>query len=399
MARRFASHSFRRALRTARSGVAAGFDMNTPNEIAVAHLCAPAEAGGLETIVRQLARGQQRAGMRVVVLSVVDPSAGPEHPFVRALVGDGVDARGLPIPSRGYLLERRRTRAELERFRPAVVHLHGYRVELVDAPVARALGAAVVSTVHGFTGGDWKNRLYEIAQRRALRRLHAVVAVSEPMRRLLAESGIPAERLHLVPNVLLGFHPLTRDEARATLGIQPGRRVIGWVGRLSHEKGADVFIQAFAKLPDPGVEALIVGDGPERAPLEALARRLGIADRLIFAGQIPEAGRLVPAFDLVVLSSRTEGTPMVLLEALQAGMGVVATEVGGIPAAANGRASLVRPEDPAGLSVAIAAALRGSPRQSTSPASALDDGGSWIGRYRAVYHAAQTVRNREIGFS
>ncbi|MEO8448703.1 MAG: glycosyltransferase [Gemmatimonadota bacterium] len=365
-------------------------------EFAVVHVCAPAAAGGLETVVRQLARGQQAAGMRVLVLAIVDPSP-VDHPFVSTLIQDGIAARAVRVPSRRYLSERRQIRDELTRFQPAVVHTHGYRVDLVDAPVARRIGAATVSTVHGFTGGDWKNRLYETAQRRALRRMDAVVAVSEPMWAGLKTSGVSADRLHLVPNELLGFEPHPRPEARRRLGIPLDQPAIGWIGRLSREKGPDVLVEAVALQADGAVRVIVIGDGPERGSLEVVARDRGVADRIVFMGQIPAAGRLVKAFDLVVLSSRTEGTPMVLLEALQAGVPVVATGVGGIPGAAGGRATLVPADDPGALSVAMAAMLeRPSPAAHSAPRSP-DNGPGWISRYEAVYRAAEIVRDGRTG--
>jgi glycosyltransferase involved in cell wall biosynthesis len=114
-------------------------------------------------------------------------------------------------------------------------------------------------------------------------------------------------------------------------------------------------------------------------------------------GQVPEAGRLVTAFDLVALSSRTEGTPMVLLEALQASVPVVATRVGGIPDAARGRATLVPTEDPAAFCAAMAAVLARSHPADVRSLNARDDGTAWISRYEAVYRAAEIVRDGTTG--
>src|SRR5713101_3623616 len=86
------------------------------------------------------------------------------------------------------------------RLRPAVVHTHGYRPDVVDAGAARRLGIPTVTTVHGFTGGGWKNRFYERVQRRSHRRFDAVVAVSRPLVEQLLRDGVPPRRLHLVQN-------------------------------------------------------------------------------------------------------------------------------------------------------------------------------------------------------
>jgi glycosyltransferase involved in cell wall biosynthesis len=103
---------------------------------------------------------------------------------------------------------------------------------------------------------------------------------------------------------------------------------------------------------------VIVGEGPERPGLEALARELGLTDQVRFYGAHPEAGRLFRAFDAFVLSSRSEGTPITLLEAMSAGVPVVATAVGGIPDVLTEKeARLVPPEDPPALGAAIRTAI------------------------------------------
>jgi glycosyltransferase involved in cell wall biosynthesis len=130
--------------------------------------------------------------------------------------------------------------------------------------------------------------------------------------------------------------------------------VVGWVGRLSPEKGPDVFLDALALLKDTNVRACIVGDGPERARLESQAVLLGVSDRIKWTGSIPDAGRIFSAFDTFVLSSRTEGTPVVLIEAVNAGVAVIATRVGGIPDLLSEKeAFLVNPLAPAEIASAV----------------------------------------------
>jgi glycosyltransferase involved in cell wall biosynthesis len=107
--------------------------------------------------------------------------------------------------------------------------------------------------------------------------------------------------------------------------------VIGWVGRLSAEKGADIALEAFARVDHPDVRLLILGSGRDLPNLHARAAALGVSDRVLWRGAIPNAGTLFRAFDAFLLSSRTEGTPMALLEAMAANVPIVATRVGGIP--------------------------------------------------------------------
>jgi glycosyltransferase involved in cell wall biosynthesis len=312
-------------------------------------------------VVQALAVGHHRRGLDLHVAVVLDPPA-LRHPFLAPFVGTGVSVHALPLPPRAYRQERAAIRQLITRHRPDVVHTHGYRPDVVDAGIARRMGVASVTTVHGFTGGGWRNRIYESLQRRAYRRFDAVVAVSRPLREQLVEGGIPAERVHLVPNAWGGeAPPLPRAEARAVLGLDADRWVIGWVGRLSREKGPDVLIDALPPLTDPAVTASFLGDGRLRHALREQASARGVDARVRWHGSVPDAARLFPAFDVFVLSSRTEGTPIALFEAIAADVPVVATRVGGVPDVVSEREALLVPSnDPAALAAALQA-VRGDP--------------------------------------
>ena len=130
------------------------------------------------------------------------------------------------------------------------------------------------------------------------------------------------------------------------------------MGRLSREKGLDVLLAALPDLRDRPLTVAVIGSGGERAALEADAARLGVSDAVRWMGQLNDAPRLFRGFDLFVLSSRSEGTPIALFEAMDAEIPVVATAVGGVPAVVTPvEAHLVPPEDPAALARAIRDAL------------------------------------------
>jgi glycosyltransferase involved in cell wall biosynthesis len=279
--------------------------------------------------------------------------------------------------------------------RPDVVHTHGYRPDVLASGVARGLGLATATTVHGFTGGDLKNRMYEWLQRRSFRRFGAVVAVSKPLVEQLARGGVPRDRIHLVPNAWSSAaRHLTREQARAKLGITDQGFRIGWVGRLSREKGADLLLEALARLPDPAFRVSFIGDGRERTALAARAAALGVADRVQWHGTVPDAGALYAAFDCYALSSRTEGTPIVLFEAMAARVPIVAAAVGGVPdVVRSGEGLLVPPESPAALAEAIGH-VRADPAGAESRAAAAEAAlgtrfspERWLERYDAIYHA------------
>ena len=163
-------------------------------------------------MVRALAVGQRRAGIDVHVLAILEHL---DHPFPAELLREGVGVTPLALPGRAYWRERRAVADLCSRLGADVLHTHGARVDVIDAGVARRLGISGVTTVHGFTGGGWKNRLYERLQRRAFRRIDAVVAVSRPLVDLLVDGGVARDRVHLVPNAWSPRLPRTRIPSAA----------------------------------------------------------------------------------------------------------------------------------------------------------------------------------------
>jgi glycosyltransferase involved in cell wall biosynthesis len=260
------------------------------------------------------------------------------------------------VPGRQYGEERKSIGQLARRIGAEVIHTHGYRPDVVDAPVGRAVGLPIVSTVHGFTGGGMRNRIYERLQLFRLRRFDGVVAVSRPIAKKLVTSGVRPDRVHCIPNAWLGGGvTLPAAEARRVLDLDATKRWIGWVGRISHEKGLDVMIEALAILDDPTVALVVMGRGPEEQAVRARAQQLGISARIKWCGVVENAERYFAAFDVFVLSSRTEGTPMVLLEAMSYQLPIVATAVGGIPDVLDReQALLVERANPAALASAIA---------------------------------------------
>jgi glycosyltransferase involved in cell wall biosynthesis len=317
--------------------------------VVILHVVAPAQVGGLERVVQTLATGQRAAGHEVHV-AVVCEAPDADDGFVAPLRESGVTVHQVCVRRRDYRRERAEITRLCQRLRPSVVHTHGYRPDVLDADAARRCGVPAVSTVHGFTGGGLRNRLYERVQRAALKRLDAVIAVSRPLGVELQRSGVPLESLHVVPNAFRDADPpLERSDARMALNLPLDGLVAGWVGRISPEKGLDVLIEAMEQLPGLPLTLAVIGDGPHRPGLELRAERAGLRD-IRWYGVVPDAGRLFRAFDVFVLSSRTEGTPMVLFEAMAAKVPIIATRVGGVPDILSGaEAALVPAEDPVAL--------------------------------------------------
>lgn len=226
-------------------------------------------------------------------------------------------------------------------FRPDLVHSHFFLAGVPGDRLARRLRVPAVVTEHWsvFLPED-PMQLTPMLRRGAayaFRNADVVLPVSEALQRGIEAEGLRARRFHVVPNVV--------DTALFTLGEGPRNGRLLAVGLLYEAKAYDVLLRAVSTL-DVGLD--IVGDGPLRDDLEALATSLGIGDRVTFHGLLPkpEVARLMREAELFVLASRYENNPCSLLEALASGLPVVATPVGGVPelvTPANGR--LARADD------------------------------------------------------
>jgi glycosyltransferase involved in cell wall biosynthesis len=181
-------------------------------------------------------------------------------------------------------------------------------------------------------------------KRRTSRRLSGHVAVGEgAAREVERDAGLAPGSIAVIRNGV----PAQPERAVAEqFGPSP---VVGGAGRLDKQKGFDILVDALELLPV--VTAVVVGDGPERGVLEARAAQRGVADRFVITGWRPVAAPLLRGFDVFALPSRFEGLPLVVLEAFEAGVPVVATDVGSVAEAVTPGETglLVPPEDPAAL--------------------------------------------------
>jgi len=216
-----------------------------------------------------------------------------------------------------------------------IVHAHDYKTDFLALALARATGAAPLSTVHGWINDSWKERrIYCPADKQLLRLFPRVVAVSRVIAETLVKSGVKADR---ITTLLNGIDPVhfrrMRGEvaaARRALGIEPWEIAVGAVGRLEQVKRFDVLLAAVAQLQKrwPMLKVFIAGDGLLREPLIATATELAI-EGCRFLGHRTDIVRLHHAFDLFVQSSDSEGTPNSVLEAMALETPVVATDAGG----------------------------------------------------------------------
>ncbi|MGI6657059.1 MAG: glycosyltransferase [Desulfobulbus sp.] len=280
--------------------------------------------GGAENQVVQLVNGWDgvRIEKHVVVLQLT------ENHLTRA-IGPDVIQHHVPLARRGQLSCIYRLSRLFRRLRPDVVQAHMFHTNLYTVLAARLAGVPViVTTEHG--KGRWGQPVYRWLERHVIAPLSTLrVAVSEDLRALrTAPGGEPAEKMVVIPPCVAIPEQGVEYESR-----QPC--TIGVVGRMVAIKDYPTMLRAFSRVIRVGTDAELVflGDGPQRSLLENMARELDLEHRVHFLGFQSNVQERVRSFDLVAFSSLSEGIPVAMLEAMAAGVPVVATRVGGIPEA------------------------------------------------------------------
>lgn len=214
-----------------------------------------------------------------------------------------------------------------------IVHAHEYKTNLLALALAKFEGVVPLSTAHGWTGHNRRDQVYYFFDKLLLKRFPRVIAVSSDIRNVVVRAGSRPERVTTVLNGIdhRAFYrdPSRVAEARARFGVKPGEFVIGAVGRTEPQKRFDLLIEAFERLRPhrPDLRLLIAGDGTSRTELEAIAARVGPSVTML--GHVADVAAVHHAFDLFVQSSKYEGTPNAVLEAMAFESPLVATDVGG----------------------------------------------------------------------
>ncbi|HEU0033259.1 MAG TPA: glycosyltransferase [Kofleriaceae bacterium] len=309
--------------------------------------------GGQERVALDLAIGQRARGHHVSVISLAPP---PDGAMAEEFEAAGVEVGR--VPKRGGLdptLVPRLAR-ELRRRRAEVVHTHNPLPLIYGAPAARLAGAAAIHTKHGKNPGSRGHRLL---RRAAAQLAHAFVAVSDTTaEQARAQHDTPLSKLHTIPNGIRLDRYAPDPEARAAIRVELGLGdawVVGTVGRLDEYKNQAMLVRAMAPLLSSRVRLVIVGDGDNRAEVEAAVAALSEPRWVVLTGRRMDVPRIVHAFDVFALSSKTEGLPLVVPEAMAAALPIVTTAVGGLPTVVDdGETGLLVPVDEAALGAALA---------------------------------------------
>lgn len=291
----------------------------------------------------RLIRRAMEAGLRVERIPQLVPQIAPV-----------TDIRGLRVLT-----------AELANGHFDVVHTHSAKAgTLGRLAAARAGSPRVVHTFHGFPFHEFQSRprrgLYVGIERYLSRYTDMFLAVggaiaAEAVRRQIAAPDRIRVINPAIEQARVQPSPAVRDMARRQLAVPVGCKVVGTVGRMDYQKAPECFVDAVATLGRPDVYAVWIGDGPMRHEVEARARRRGLAGRFVCVGHRDDVSQLLPGLDVFVLASRYEGLPCAIVEAITAGVPVVATAVNAVPdlVLPGETGILVGPERPRELAAAM----------------------------------------------
>ena len=310
----------------------------------IMHISTRLIRGGSQENTLLTCRGQRDRGHQVAL--VHGPIHGPEGSMADDVPAgiERMESSHLlrdPAPFREWRCERE-LRTLIRDWKPDVVHTHSSKAGILGRRAAWSeCVPAIVHTVHGMPfhrHQAWPLRkLYIALEQHAAKRCHALPVVSWSMRDQMLQAGVgTSDQYHLVRSgmdVEAFQTPIDRQATRASYGFDANHIVIGTVSRIAELKGHDDLLHAVAPLMQKNerLRLLWVGDGWRKDARLALARKLGIADRIVVTGMVAssEIPSLIQSCDLLVHPSYREGLPRVVVQAMLAGVPVVATDADG----------------------------------------------------------------------
>ncbi|MCC7177533.1 MAG: glycosyltransferase [Acidobacteria bacterium] len=351
------------------------------------HLVGTSRVGGTERFLSSLAAGLRQAGWinGIAVLEAPGPLA---EAYARA----ADDVRHLDVDSRGMVGALREWRALVRAFAPGVVILYGFRANLLGRVASGAV--PVVSALRSVYIDERGTRVARWLDRATFHRVDACIANSQEAIRRHVAAGFPADRFVWIPNGIdvSRFREVSRERARERLHVPRDQRIVLSIANLKPVKNHGVLLDASRALHDAGVRhrLWLVGEGPLRGTLEERARALGIHAHVDFLGAVADPLDCYACADAFALTSDYEGMPTVLIEAFAAGVPVVATRVGDVPAMCAGDAGVVvPPRDASATARALEAVLTDADlarrlRARGAEVAARYSAGAMVSRYARV---------------
>jgi glycosyltransferase involved in cell wall biosynthesis len=351
--------------------------------------------GGAEMVIAEFAAAASSAGIRCTVAHVGHRPSGPAADRVRAA---GIAVEHVPTSSMAGRDDLRRVHAHLRRVSPDLLHTHLDYADVMGGLSALHLGVPSVSTVHRAKILPGLHRRAVATAAAAVRRVAAgkVITVSEADRRHYLRTTLerPGRVVAIRNAVGRTAHAGAGRALRAELGLAPDAFVITMVSVMRPEKGHDVAVEAFREIRRrvPHAHLVVVGDGVQRGLVQAAADELG-GGAIRLLGERDDVMRILDASDVLIQPSRAEGLPMALIEAVAAGVPVVATAVGGVPELVDDRIGvLLGPVPEAGpLADAVIGLARDDARRARLSVAAHElyersfTTDAWVARHREVY--------------
>ena len=296
-------------------------------------------AGAVKPVLEFAREARESTGGRELSITMVS--------YVRARqqssLLDVVRAQGIPLETiaERYPFDLRvipQLRELAGRQRPDIIWTNNTKSHFLVSLAGLHRAAKWIAFHHGYTKEAWRTRLYNEVDRLSLPRADRVVTVCHAFAQQLQSKGVPADRIRVLRNPIRVPSPVSEAEKaclRTELGLDDASVLLS-VGRLSREKGHADLLRAVERMrADEGEKfhsrLIIVGDGPERPRLQALSSELKLDDAVRFTGQQADVRAYYAVANVFVLPSHSEGSPNVLLEAMAAGVPMVATAVGGVP--------------------------------------------------------------------
>jgi glycosyltransferase involved in cell wall biosynthesis len=301
--------------------------MTTP--IRVLHLGSPNGLYGAERWILALVRHLDLSRVESHVGVIRDE---PEYdpPLLHLAAADGLKTVAIDAPGRFNWAAVTALRQYIRANSIQVLHTHFYKTDIIGLLAGQGTSCKLLTTPHGWsTHAGLALRLYEALDRKIFRFFDAVAPLSPALATELAPYA--GSKLHYIQN------GVDIDEIDDTTSIAPevaawkqrNEYVIGYVGQLITRKGIDTLIKAFAQMTMTNSRLVLIGEGPQRGEMEILARTLGVTSRVEFLGYRTDRISLLRGFDVFALPSLLEGIPRCLMEAMAAGVPIVATDIPG----------------------------------------------------------------------
>ncbi len=289
----------------------------------------------------------QCTGMKDHVFTCVSFIRGGVHnDFLKTARQNGIDTAELHEAFAGDLRVVGQLRKIVEERNADIVVCHDYKANFFGLRALKHSNVRQVAHFRGVTTEDRKVRLYNLINKHLLRRIPLVLTVSERSGKFLQELGVPSAHIRVVPNAIESAKLVAADFRREIPDNRPVRIVAA--GRLSYEKGYDVLLRAVANIHEtvPPFKIFIYGHGPEDDRLKRMAEELKITSCIEFCGFVDAILPILHDSDWLILPSRSEGMPNILLEAWSQKLGALSTAVGGVPEMIEHRQSgLLSPPD------------------------------------------------------